>query len=100
MADERFSNKELLKSIGNLKKKDWLNAAEKLGFRLTQPSNRGTSHFAIRKPDMNIPTSDTRGLVWVVYDGMNKTMNKKAFIAFMNEGFSEEQVWQALGKTK
>jgi hypothetical protein len=98
MADERFSDREKLRSIGNLKKKDWLSAAERLGLRITQPTNRGTSHFAIRKADHSIPVSDTKGLVAVVYDGMNRTMNKKAFVAFLDEGFSEQQIWEALGR--
>lgn len=96
MADDfSIQRKDLLPQLKRIDKKEWMDAAEKLGCVLTQKSG-GTSHYAIRKPGS--PTAGTEGLVSVVYNRMNKIplVNQKTFKRFLKHGFSEDDVWKAL----
>ncbi len=83
--------------MGNIKKQDWLKAGEKLDLVLTVPTG-GTSHVAIRKPD--IAVEDLRGLVVTVYEGMSKQVNGIVFREFLKHGFEEDEIWKALDKFK
>ena len=81
--------------FGKRTKQDWLKAAEKLGLVLTSP-NKGTSHTAVRKPD--VAPDDIRGLIVTIYEGMSKQVNGKVFREFQRNGFEEDAIWKALGK--
>jgi len=97
MAEDRIQRKDLLKRLGNIKKEDWFRFAEANDLRITQPSKKGTSHFAIRRNDPSIPDSDLRGLITTVYDGMSKQVNKIVFKRLLDCGFSEDDIWRGLG---
>lgn len=97
MAENRIQRKELWRRLPNLKKTAiWLRAAKKLGLVVTQ-SKGGTSHYALRLP--NYEQNDIKGLVVVVYahGTLRKDVNEKIFKAILNKGFTEDQIWEALG---
>ncbi|HBB49510.1 TPA: hypothetical protein DEQ22_00075 [Candidatus Nomurabacteria bacterium] len=94
MSEDRIKRKELYKTLGKLKTKDWLKAAENLYLKVTSPSG-GTSHcHSIRMP--SIPVEDIRGLIATVYDGMSNQVHQKTFKKFLDFGFPEDQIWKAL----
>ena len=98
MSEDRIKRKELYKTLGKVKAKDWLKAAENLYLLVTSPSG-GTSHcHNIRMP--SIPIEDIRGLVATIYEGMSNQVNQKTFKKFLDFGFTEDQVWKALEMLK
>ena len=98
MAEDRIKRKELWKKLGNIKRqREWLDAAEKLGF-LIASSSGGTSHTTIR--DRKYPVTDTRGLVATVQSNLYDVVNKKYFKRFLDYGIEEDAIWRSLGMLK
>ena len=98
MSEERIKRKELYKTLGKIKAKDWLQVAKNLNLLITSPSG-GTSHcYSIRVP--SIPIENINGLIITVYEGMSNQVNQKTFKRFLKFGFTEDQVWKALGMLK
>ena len=96
MSEERIKRKELYNSLGKIKPKDWLKVAEKLLLTVTSPTSGGGSHcHSIRVP--SIPVTDIKGLITTIYEGMSKQVNQKVFKKFLDRGFTEDQLWKALG---
>ena len=94
MAEERIKRKSWWKGLGNIKKKkDWLNAAEKLGFVVDGGGGKG-SHWAIRNG--KYPTNDIRSLVATIQSSLYKEANQKIFKHILDEGILEDDIWRAL----
>jgi len=98
MSEDRIKRKDLYKTLGKLKTKDWLKAAENLNLKITSPSG-GTSHcYSIRLPA--IPVNDIRGLITTLYENMSNQVHQKVFKSFLRFGFKEDEIWKALGMLK
>ncbi len=95
MAEGSIVRKNLLPRLKKIDRDEWIKAAERLGFVVTQPQS-GTSHFAIR--NSNYPVADLRSLVATVYKHMNKIplVNQKIFKLFLKNGIEEDELWSAL----
>ena len=97
MSEDRIKRKDLWRQFPNkIKKiKKWLKAAEALDLIVTQPKG-GSSHYAIRFKDYD--KTDVKGLVVVVYEhrSIRKDVNEAVFKAFLDKGFSEDDIWKAL----
>lgn len=88
-------NKQLWESRGNIRLGNFLKGAERLGLRITQP-NKGTSHFAVRKPD--IVTNGLESLITNVYEGMSKQAKGDVIKSLLKYGIKEDNLWKALDK--
>jgi hypothetical protein len=94
MSEDRIQRKELYKTLGKTKTKDWLKVADKLLLNVTSPSG-GSSHcYTVRIP--SIPAEDPRGIVITLYEGMSNQVKQKVFKRFLLFGFTEDQIWKAL----
>ena len=95
MAEERIKRKQLWGRLGNIKRqRDWLNAAERLGFAINVSAG-GTSHTTIR--DKKYPVENIRGLVTTIQANLYKQINQHIFKQFMDFGIKEDEIWRALG---
>ncbi|MDE1919390.1 MAG: hypothetical protein KGH56_01690 [Patescibacteria group bacterium] len=93
-----IKRKDLWDSRGNIHFRDWIKAIGKLGVPLSAP-NSGSSHHAIRK--LGTDLNGTLGLdsfVVNIYPGMTKQVNGDVFREIRKLGFSEDDIWKALGK--
>jgi hypothetical protein len=98
MANE-IARKDLYLGLGNIKQRDWLKAAGKLGLEVTYAKS-GTSHYtSLRKPSFD--EDDIRGLVSTVtpncYKQANQNIFKRVLAYCLETGKSEDDVWKALG---
>jgi len=90
--------KNLWESRGNIRFKDWVRAAGKLGLPVTSPSS-GSSHRAIRRVGTSIDaTLGIESLVAVIYENMSKQVNGDVFKKVLQQGIAEDDIWKALGK--
>jgi|SRR3989338_4661530 len=103
MSEDRIRHKECLKKLDSIKRvQEWLTAARKLGFRI---SNGGKHPYTIRDPQ-NLEDDDVRSLVATIPSGLHKIMNKEIAkeILFSSVtsrlGITEEDFWSALGLLK
>lgn len=103
MSEDRIRHKECLKKLDSIKRvQEWLTAARKLGFRI---SNGGKHPYTIRDPQ-NLRDDDLRSLVATIPSGLHKIMNKEIAkeILFspvtIRLGITEDDFWSALGFLK
>lgn len=94
MADEIIKRKDLIRQIDKIELDDWICAAQKLGFAVTQPT-KGSSHYAIRKA--GYAPEDIRGLVSTIYRDLHKQDKPKVFKKLVLAGVAEDDIWKALG---
>ena len=92
--EERIQRKDLWDKLGNLDDFDsWLTVANVLGCVATRPKS-GT-HIQIRNP--KYPETDIRGLISTINREMSRQTHGKIFKRFLDHGFKEDAIWQALG---
>ena len=96
MAEEKIARKDLWKGLDGIKQKDWLVAGKRLGVEASKKGGNG-SHAVLRDPRYPDP-SDTRGLISTIQKKLFKQANQAIFKQLLNYGFSEDEIWQALGK--
>ncbi len=97
MVEELIARKDLLRRLINVTSDDWIKAAKKLGFSITQPRG-GSSHYAIR--DSKYPIENFKeNFITNIYEGMNKRkdVNSKVFKSLRRHGVEEDAIWEALG---
>jgi len=90
-----IKNKNNWASRGNIKLNDFFRAASNLKLRITQP-NTGSSHFAIRRPD--VPTNGLESLITNIYEGMSKQAKGDVIKKLLQYGIEEKKLWKELGK--
>ena len=88
-------NKKFWESRGNIRFSQFYKAVEKLGLRATQP-NSGSSHYAIRKPD--ILTNGLESFIVNIYEGMSKQANGDVIKCLLRYGIKESELIKALRK--
>ena len=88
-----IENKNLWESRGNIPLRSFLKAAEKLGLRITQP-NSGSSHYAIRKPD--VLANGLESFITNVYEGMNKQAKGDIIKRLLKYCIEEKELWKSL----
>jgi hypothetical protein len=96
MAEELVVRKDLLRRLVNVTADDWIKAAKKLGFSITQPKG-GSSHYASR--NSKYPIEDfKKNFITNIYKGMNKRkdVNPKVFKSLRRHGVEEDAIWKAL----
>ena len=96
--DLLITNKELKKSLNNIKQKDWIKLAEREGLQVSY-GNSGSHYINIRNPKFTDP-KDIRGLITTLTPNCYKQANIKIFKRFLEFGISEEKIWQGLGLLK
>lgn len=97
MSESRIIRKDLWRKLPNKAKKlkVWFSAVENLGLFVTQPQG-GTSHYSIRLKGYE--NTDIKGLVVVIYGNpVRKDVCEIAFKKLLDKGFSEDNIWKALG---
>jgi predicted RNA binding protein YcfA (HicA-like mRNA interferase family) len=89
---------ELLDALGNIQKpKQWIQAAERLGFIVTDGKG---SHMNVRNK-LYPEIKDTRSVIATIYKGMSKQVNKKIFKKFLEQDkITEDEIWKSLGMLK
>lgn len=92
-------DKELWDQLSNLKQKDWVKAAERLGIAVCY-SNSGTSHYLSLRDPSNTDPNDIRGLIATVTPNLYKQANQKIFKKVSTfcakNGISEDRLWKSL----
>jgi hypothetical protein len=95
MHEYKITREDLRKGLNNITRKDWLAAAQRIGFEVFENEGRG-SHAVVRKPDLS--HDDPNSLVATLVKNMYRQASEKTFREFMRHGCSEDEIWKALGK--
>ena len=97
MSEDRITRKNLWQQLhNNNKRSDWIKAMQELGLKITQPSG-GTSHsHAVRL--VGYEDTDIKGHLFNLYqETMRKDVCRINFKILLKNGFTEDQIFKALG---
>lgn len=77
-------------SFSDITQRDWRRACMKLGLRIIIGKSGGKgSHIKVFIPKLNRP--------YIIQSNLNKLINQKIFKKLIQAGFSEQDIWRALG---